>query len=251
MTKKELYEQLRQRFIGALKENHLENETSLITCRALNCDEAIGQPERKDFPIITGKDVMIQAEFHGCRGQAFTDAPANFSGTIKDVLELDIVNNNHERGIFIAVLNAVMRSLNMCSCTIHCRTEGPEYCAHDMSAFLNENYPNAARIGLIGYQPALLEMLSNSSRHVRVLDLNPANIGQKRYNVLVEDGSTCRDQVLEWADLILCTGSTICNGTIIDYIDVVPEVLFFGITIAGSADFLGLKRICFSDKYST
>lgn len=249
MTKKDLYEHLRQCF-KEVKEKYLKNDTSIILCRALNCDEAIGQPERKDFPIITGKDVMIQAEFHGYRGQAFTDAPANFSGSIEDVLKLDIVNNPHERGIFIAALNAVMGFLKLCTCTVHCRTQGPEYCARDMHEYLNTNYPGACRIGLIGYQPALLEMLSGSSRDVRVLDLNPANIGQKRYGVLVEDGRTCREQILQWADLILCTGSTICNGTVIDYIGVKPEVLFFGITIAGSADFLGLKRICFSDTYS-
>lgn len=249
MTKKELYEYLRKCF-QEIKETYLNDDTSMILCRALNCEEAIGQPKRKDFPIITGKDVMIQTEFHGYRGQAFTDAPASFSGTIEDVLKLDIVNNPHDRGIFIAALNAVMGFLKLCTCTVHCRTLGPEDCARDMADYLNINYPNASRIGLIGYQPALLEMLSGSSRDVRILDLNPANIGQKRYGILVEDGNTCREQILQWADLILCTGSTICNGTITDYIDVKPEVLFFGITIAGSADFLGLKRMCFSDRYS-
>lgn len=136
-----------------------------------------------DFPIITGKDVMIQAEFHGYRGQAFTDAPASFSGTIEEVLKLDIVNNTHDRGIFIASLNAVMGFLKLCTCTVHCRTLGPEDCACDMADYLNINYPGASRIGLIGYQPALLEMLSGSGRDVKILDLNPANIGQKRYGI--------------------------------------------------------------------
>jgi uncharacterized protein (DUF4213/DUF364 family) len=249
MTQKELYEKLYHQFLIVLNKNYLENDDTVITCKALNSEEAIGQTKRKDFPIIAGKDVMIQAEYQGFFGQAFTDAPANFSGTITDILKMDIVNHRHDRSIFIAVLNAVMRSLNLCNCTVHCRTEGPEYCAQDMLGFLTQNYPTISRIGLIGYQPALLEMLSKSKYEVRVLDLNPNNIGQERYQVMVEDGIDCHEQILQWADLILCTGSTICNGTIVDYIDVAPEVLFFGITLSGSAKLLGLKHICFSDNY--
>ena len=118
-----------------------------------------------------------------------------------------------------------------------------------MHAYLRSNYPQAQRIGLIGYQPALLDMLSHSEYEVRVLDLNPANIGQERYGVPVEDGAKAQKSVIDWADMILCTGSTLCNGTIVDYLDIGKEVLFFGITIAGSAPLLGVKRVCFADKY--
>jgi hypothetical protein len=31
--------------------------------------------------------------------------------------------------------------------------------------------------------------------------------------------------------------------------DLPVEVLFFGLTLAGSADLLGLKRVCFAEKY--
>ena len=158
---------------------------------------------------------------------------------------LDIANDAHARGIFIASLNAVMNALGRCKGTVHCRTDGPELCAKEMEAYLEEHYANAKRIGLVGYQPALLEMLSNSDREVRVLDLNPANIGENRYGIQVEDGATQKDDVIEWADLILCTGSTICNGTIVDYLNLEKEVLFFGISIAGAAEFLGVKRVCF------
>ena len=119
----------------------------------------------------------------------------------------------------------------------------------DMTAYLDENWPKAVRIGLVGYQPALLQMLSESGRQVRVLDLNPANIGDVRYGVTVENGAVAREDLLTWAELILCTGSTLCNGTITDYLDLEKPVLFFGITAAGACQLMGWNRVCFADRY--
>lgn len=249
MTQESLYSLLHERFEQALDEAGIQNEPIGVVCRTLTPEEAIGKTVRRDFPIISGKDVMIEATFRGVRGQAFTDAPTTFSGTLRDVMQMDIVHNPHERGIFIAVLNAVMGALNRCTGTVHCRTEGPELCAHDMLGYLRAHAPHARRIALIGYQPALLNGLAESEYAVRVLDLNPANVGQVRYGVTVEHGETAKDDAIAWADLILCTGSTLCNGTITDYIGIRPEVLFFGITLAGSAGLLGLKRVCFADRY--
>ena len=249
MTQESLYSLLHERFEQTLDEAGIQNEPIGVVCRTLTPEEAIGKTVRRDFPIISGKDVMIEATFRGVRGQAFTDAPTTFSGTLRDVMQMDIVHNPHERGIFIAVLNAVMGALNRCTGTVHCRTEGPELCAQDMLGYLRAHAPHARRIALIGYQPALLNGLAESEYAVRVLDLNPANVGQVRYGVTVEHGETAKDDAIAWADLILCTGSTLCNGTITDYIGIRPEVLFFGITLAGSAGLLGLKRVCFADRY--
>lgn len=250
MTTGELYEILKTRFSKVLKQYQIADDSVVVTCRALTPQEAIGETTRKDFPIITGKDVMIQAEYHGSYGQAFTDSPTAFSGTLSEILKMDITHDAHNRGIFVATLNAVMKSVGLCDGTVHCRTSGPEQCAQEMRAFLRKNYPNVKRVALIGYQPSLLEMLHESGYEVRVLDLNPANIGQRRYGVVVEDGNLSKDEVIQtFADLILCTGSTLCNGTIVDYMNLPVEVLFFGITLAGSADLLGLKRVCFAEQY--
>ena len=86
MTSEELFTTLRARFIEVLNENGIEKEPVEVICRSLSPEEAIGTPGRQDFPILTGKDVMVQAEFRGCRGQAFTDAPASFSGTLSEIL---------------------------------------------------------------------------------------------------------------------------------------------------------------------
>lgn len=194
---------------------------------------------------------MIQAEFRGARGQAFTDAPLFFTGTLSEVLAMDITADPHARSLFIAVLNAVMASLGRCRGTVHCRTEGPELCAGEMRRFLETEYPDVRRIALIGYQPALLDMLTHSGYAVRVLDLNPANVGQARCGIVVEDGRAAYADIANgWADLILCTGSTVCNGSITDYLGLPTEVLFFGTSLSGAAVLMGLPRVCFADLYS-
>ena len=94
------------------------------------------------------------------------------------MLAMDLVGDPHARGLYIAVLNAVMCSLGKCCGTVHCRTEGPELCARDMLAWLREHYPEERKLALVGYQPALLETLAGSEYQVRVLDLNPATSAQ-------------------------------------------------------------------------
>lgn len=250
MTVQEFYTVLKERFKQVLEKYQVQDEQVDIQCRALSAQEAIGNTVRKDFPIITGKDIMIEARFQNARGQAFTDSPTAYQGTLKEILEFDIVHDPHARGLFIAVLNAVMNHLGLCCGTVHCRTEGPELCATDMLGYLRENHSACRKIALIGYQPALLEMLSGSEFEVRVLDLNPANVGQIRYGVLVEDGKTAYQDIITGdTDLILCTGSTICNGTIVDYMDLEKPVVFFGISLAGAAVLMDLKRACFADRY--
>ena len=249
MTKEQIYQTLKERFQEVLKAAGLENEPVEVVCRSLSPEEAIGSTKRKDYPILTGKDVMIQAECRGCKGQAFTDAPASFRGTLAEVLALDIVGDPHSRSLFIAVLNAVMRSLGRCGDTVHCRTDGPEKCACDVKAYLRAEWPGVKKITLVGYQPALLQMLTDSGYHVRVMDLNPQNVGQLRCGVTVEDGRTAMADAVRHAELILCTGSTLSNGTITDYLELDKPVLFFGITAAGAAALLGLKRLCFADRY--
>lgn len=250
MTADVFYDTLKQRFLAILKKNHIDNEPVAITCRALTSEEAIGHTKRRDFPIINGKDIMIQAQFRESFGQAFTDAPTAFEGTLSEIMAMDVIHDPHSRSLFIAVLNAVMASLGLCRGTVHCRTEGPELCARDMLDFLTKHYAEKKKIALIGYQPALLEMLAHSCYDVRVLDLNPANVGKTRYGILVEDGHKAYNEVVhQYADLILCTGSTVCNGTIVDYIGLDTEVLFFGTTLSGCAELMNLQRVCFADTY--
>lgn len=251
VTPDRFYDELKKRFANLLEAGGIMEEQINVDTRSLTPEEAIGVTRRKDFPIITGKDVMVQAQCMGALGQAFTDAPAVFRGTLSDICALDIKGSSHNRGLFIAALNAVMKHLGQVECTVHCRDNGPEQCAGDAADYIANTYGHP-KIGLIGYQPSLLERLSKDFA-VRAADLSPVNIGQVRYGILVEDGGIpgISQSVCQWADLVLCTGSTICNGSIVDFLSLARDskVLFYGTTLAGAAKLMGLPRLCFADRY--
>lgn len=73
----------------------------------------------------------------------------------------------------------------------------------------------------------MVEMLAKSNYEVRVMDLNPQNIGQIKYGIKIENGAdheVKEEFIKNYADIIFCTGSTLANGTITDYLDIHPEV---------------------------
>lgn len=239
-----IYDDLKVKLKKILDDNNLSQENILIKSKTLSDEEAIGITKRKDFPILTGKEIMLQAEFKGAIGQAFTSAPTVFSGSLEDILNLDLDKDDHAKGLFIASLNAIMKYLDLTSKTIHCRNEEPELCAVEFKDYLLKKYKDS-KIALVGYQPAILENLAKDF-NIRVLDLSPNNIGKTKYGVKVEHGiDDYNEVILQWADLILCTGSTICNASIVNFLDLNVPVIFFGTTIAGAADLLDLKRLCF------
>lgn len=244
MTIEHLFQVLKDGLNQVIQQNNLAQSQIYITSKALSPEEAIGITKRKDFPILLGKEIMIQATFQDGEGQAFTDSPAIFCGSLEEILAMDIVNDTHARGLFIAALNAVMSHVGLAENTIHCKNGEPELCAQKFVSHIRINYGNP-KIALIGFQPALLEHLSKEF-DLRVLDLNPDTVGKPKYGIVVEDGIKDFEKVvLDWADLVLCTGSTICNGSIVNFLNLEKEVLFFGTTLAGAAQMLGLKRACF------
>lgn len=238
-----IYKDLKIELDKILKEHNLSEENIMIKSKTLTDEEAIGITKRKDFPLLTGKEIMLQAEFKGAIGQAFTSAPTVFKGTLGEIVELDLENDDHARGLFIASLNAIMRYLKLTDKTVHCRNEEPELCGEEFKNHMQEKY-NDAKIAIVGYQPAIIENLSKDFT-VRVLDLSPENVGKDKFGITIEHGIDDYNEVINWADLILCTGSTIANGSIVNFINLEKPVFFFGTTIAGAAEILGLKRLCF------
>ncbi len=238
--KSSFYDDLVKKFKEIAEDNDILNEKIEVEVKTLKPEEAIGTPERKDFPILKGKEKMIQADFRGYKGQAFTDMPGKFSGTIYDILNIKL-ETNFDRSVLIASLNAVCSYLKICDRTVHCKDEEPEECARLCVEYINENY-GSPKIALIGLQPAILHRLAEKF-DVRVLDLDKDNIEKIKYGVEVEDGDEKTDEVLKWCDLILATGSTAANNSITNYINDKP-VLFYGTTIAATACFKDLNRFC-------
>lgn len=244
MELRELYGTLKEKFSRLIQEREITRDPIGIRFRALSPREAIGDTEKKDYPILTGKEVMIQAEYRGALGQAFTDSPSEFEGALQDILELDIGRDRRGLALFTASVNAVCRFLFPEIRTVHCRDDGPELCAAQFVEEIKKTY-GKPRVALVGFQPALAEALGKTF-DLRVLDLNPENIGKMKRGLRVGHGlDDYAEVVRDWAELVLCTGSTLTNGTIDRYLDLDKEVIFFGTTISGAARLLGLRRLCF------
>lgn len=242
-----IYDELKKELSKILKDNNLSEENIMIKSKTLTDEETIGITKRKDFPLLTGKEIMLQAEFKGAIGQAFTSSPTVFKGTLGEIVNLDLDNDDHAKGLFIASLNAIMSYLKLADKTIHCKNEEPELCGEEFKKHLKEEYSDA-KIAIVGYQPAIIENLSEDY-NIRVLDLSPENVGRDKFGITIEHGIDDYDEVvLDWADLVLCTGSTIANGSIVNFMNLDKPVIFFGTTVAGAAEILGLKRLCFKSQ---
>lgn len=215
------------------------DENITVTAAPLSVKEAIGTPEGDDFPIQKGKEKLMEANFHGARGQAFTDHYGNYSGTLRQIASLPRDDNFH-RAVFVSTLNAVSRSLGRTGNTVHCRDAGPGECAKGVFRYIDDYY-GKGRITIIGFQPALAQAVS-AETDVRLVDLDPDNVGRTKRGVLVEGGEATADAI-EWADMLLVTGTTLANASIDLFLTGKP-VLFYGTTIAGAASLMGWNRYC-------
>jgi len=216
----------------------------VVVSSPLSSREAIGDPGRCDFPILRGKEVLMQAVYRGFAGQAFTSAPGSFSGSLEEVLRLPLTDN-FERAVLVSTMNAVLRYLGMVGGTVHCRDDGPKQCAVRTANWIKEQ--DAVMVGLIGMQPALLESLVRTLGSDRVMVSDLAEAGKVSFGVNVLDGMD-PSEIFERCQLILMTGSTIINGTVDALMEKARSynrrVVFYGTTNSGVARLLDLERWC-------
>jgi uncharacterized protein (DUF4213/DUF364 family) len=238
-----------ERFRDIISEHRLGKELVQVKIGTLSVKQAIGKPIRRDFPLIEGREVMIEAEFQGSFGQAFTDRPHDFIGSVDEILNLDMSLNDN-RAVYIATLNAVMACLGLVTGVRHCRDEEPEECAAKMAHYLFEE-AGIVKLGMIGLQPAILENLVKTfgPDNTRCTDLNSKNVGTHKYGTEIWPGRSDTGRIIDWSDLLLVTSSTIVNNTY----DAIREnaasqgkrLIIFGVTGAGVSALLGLERLCF------
>lgn len=236
-----LLEKLQKDLQDLADKSQLGEQNVEIVCSVLTAQEAIGDPERKDFPIQKGKEKLMQASFGSSYGQAFTDMPYNFSGKLRDLTTMPL-HTNYERAVFVSGLNAVLRELKLTERTIHCKDDEPKKCSLELADMVEKEYGDP-KIALFGLQPAIAEALSHKFT-MRIFDLDDDNIGQEKFGTVIESGICDMQEVETWADLFLVTGSTLCNGSIVNFLTLSKPVVYFGTTAAGAASLLGLKRFC-------
>lgn len=220
----------------------------LVLAKPLTAEEAIGAPGRRDFPIILGKERVLEASELGSKGHAFTNSAREFTGTLKDVLNLELTTNQN-RAVYVATLNAVLAHLETETGTVHCKDEDPEKCAREIARHLHETYGDVT-VGLIGLNPAIAERVIETfgPDRVRISDLDSDNIGKTRFGVKVWDGNTRNDDLIEASHVIVFTGTTLLNNTFDDIWNAIrsrnKNYIVFGVTASGVGALLGFERIC-------
>jgi len=243
-----LLEDSRHKLSKIVTQKGLQNADVSILVRALTSEEAIGEPGRRDFPIIEGKERVIEAQILGAKGHAFTDSPGEFVGKLEQILNLPLKTNTN-RALYIAALNATLRYLNLCEKTVHCKDEEPEECAKEIAAHLLKEW-GKVRIVLVGLNPAIAESLVQrfGRANVEITDLNLQNINSLKYGLKIWDGRKMTCDLIKRTDLALITGSTFVNGTSDSIMECVSnyrkDYLIYGVTGAGVCRTMGLNRIC-------
>ena len=235
-----MFKLLRENLARIVEQHNLGAEGISIRAFPLSPEEAIGNPEERDYPLIKGRERLMQAEFKGARGQAYTDMYGDFNGKLAEVLEMEL-RNNFRRAIFISTLNAVLRYVGLIEKTIHCKDEEPRICARELAKYVEEKY-GRPKIAFIGFQPRMVEALSRKFE-LKVTDLDRENIDQEKFGVKIY-GPEKTDEILQWCELALVTGTTIVNDTIGQF-RIPKPVVYYGITISGAARLLNLNHFCY------
>ena len=105
-------------------------------------------------------------------------------------------------------------------------------------------------VGLVGLNPAIAERLVEvfGAEHVHITDLCGANIGQRRFGVLVNDGARHTGALIDASDVVLVTGTTLVNGTFDRIVERIKAggktFLVYGVTAAGVCKLTEIERIC-------
>jgi len=241
-------ESSKNQLLDIVTKNRLLDAHVSVLVKTLTPEEAIGAPGRRDFPIVLGKERVVEAEVLGARAHAFTDAPGEFVGDLRKVLNLPLTSNR-ERSIFVATLNATLKYLNLIDNTIHCKDEDPERCGKEIASQILKKW-GKIRVGFIGLNPAIAENLIETfgAENVRITDLNKQNVNSSKYGVKIWDANEMTEELIKQSDVILITGTTLVNATfdpIMDYIcNHKKDYLIYGVTGAGICKLLGLNRIC-------
>jgi hypothetical protein len=243
------YHQLQQLFCDQIHAHHLADQPVNIAARILSNEEALGNPSRDDYPLLKGKEFLMEACCLGTKGQAFTDAPSCQNSTLAAIAHIDL-DSTPNRALFVATINAVQRYLDASVKTIHCHNDQPELCAEQMMRHIEGM--NADKIGLVGLQPAILEALVKlrGADNICCLDRDTSLLGSNKYGVAIQWGDEEQTRkMFIGCDLVLATGSTVVNGSLPVLLDGARKhncaIIFYGTTVAGTARLMGLKHLCF------
>ena len=235
----QVYERMRNVLAEMAAEVGLETEVKVFA-GPLKIQDALGDPEEKDYPLQKGKEKLMEAVIFDSRGQAYTDMYGNYQGTLSDVIALEL-KDNFQRAVFTSTLNALLRHLKKVENTRHCKNEGMGQCGREVEGYIKERY-ESPKIWLVGLQPRLLENLAMPFQ-IRVTDRDSDNTGSEKSGVEIENPSAA-PEIGQWCDLILATGTIFVNNTFEEIFSCGKPVILYGTTAVGPAHVLGIQRYC-------
>ena len=242
-----LLEQSRTLIKALVTDTELDTEI-VVTARILAPNESMGCPDRDDYPLVKGTEYMIESRVMNGLGQAFTDEPDSFTGKLSEVLDSDF-STSGKRALYVSVINALMNHFKSLPNSRHCRDDLSIQCGKEMAQEVAEMSPSV--VGLIGYQPSFIKALAETfgSDAVLVTDLDSENIGHERFGITIMDGKTQTSELIDKADFILITSTTLVNGTFDAIYDEITrkEKAFslYGITGAGLCRLFGMPNMCY------
>jgi len=243
-----ILDQIRERFREIAQDKNLLKTNITVLARPLSPEEAIGTPGRRDFPIIIGKERILEATFLNAKGHAFTDSVREFTGTLAEVIALELTSNQN-RAIYIATLNAFLNHLGLARKTVHCKDDDPEECGFKIAHDILERHGQVV-VGLIGLNPAIADHLVRvfGVDRIRISDLYHDNIGKRCFGVEVWDGSSRTGDIIDQSDVVLFTGTTLQNGSFNQIWATIQSRrkhgIVFGVTAAGVCALTGMERLC-------
>ena len=244
----EFLEGSKRKLSEIIKEKKLESIEVSVIVKQLTAQDAIGEPGRRDFPIIEGKESVIEAQVLSAKGHAFTDSPGEFDGKLEQILDFPLTTNK-KRAIYIATMNAVLRHLDLCEKTVHCKDEEPVKCGREIALHISKEWGDT-KVGLIGLNPAIAESLVQTfgPENVKITDLNMQNISCVKWGVSIWDGRKMAELLVEQSDVVLITGTSMVNATFDHIMNCIHKYdknyLVYGVTAAGVCKLMGLNRIC-------
>lgn len=219
-------------------------EEGLSLDEKIICEYITGKELRlpgSDYVLMRGPEILLTCRFRNSIGQVFTVAPKNYTGTLREVLDLDL-SDPYERSIFYAVTNAVLKELGYIKNTVHCEKDKPVECGRSLVFDLLGKYGVSARILHIGYQPGHCSFLNMFYRdNSLVTDLKDEIIWSPKLGRQVYDGVDNRIYI-GLSDVVLVTASTVVNGSFWDIVSQAiilrKDIIVYGISAGAVIWFL-------------
>jgi len=230
-----IHEALRDVLYNLISNSKIDLEENVICNYRTGYDLGL---KDKDYALIRGPEILLTCNVLGYYGQAFTVAPRNYRGKLLDVFKMDL-SSIYNRGIFYAILNALLRKIGIINRSCHCTGNEAELCGKVLVNHIVEKHGLGIRILHIGYHPSHVHELYHVFRdNLLITDLREDIIWKIKNGRTIYDG-TGNDVYIRNVDVVLVTGSSIINDTFWNIISSSiignAKVIMYGITGLGAS----------------